>query len=249
MNDASLPIPMHTREVLVTGASRGIGRAVAERLLESGARVIGIGRDFSAWSAVPEGFKTLALDLADLNALPGRLKQLCTEHPDIDGIISNAGSGRFGALEQSSPAQIRAQIDLNLTQHLLLARALLPLLKRRRFGDFVFMGSESALAGGRNGAVYSACKFALRGAAQALRLECAASGVRIAIVNPGMVQSEFFEGQGFRPGEAPENHIRPADVAEAVLLVLSSPPGTVVDEINLSPLKRVVQFRGDTRGN
>ena len=72
--------------------------------------------------------------------------------------------------------------------------------------------------------------------------ESAASGVRVSVVNPGMVQSGFFDGQDFRPGEAPENHIRPGDVAEAVLLTLSAPPGTVVDEINLSPLKRVVRF-------
>jgi len=245
MSDAARPIPLEQRKLLVTGASRGIGRAIAERLLNSEAQVIGIGRDFSAWPALPEGFQTLTLDLADLNALPDRLKQLCAEHPDIDGVISNAGSGRFGALEQSSPAQIRAQVDLNLTQHLLLARALLPLLKRKKFGDLVFMGSEAALAGGRNGAVYSACKFALRGAAQALRQECAAAGVRVAIVNPGMVQSGFFDELDFRPGEAPENHIRPADVAEAVVLALNAPPGTVVDEINLSPLKRVVRFGGN----
>ena len=246
MNTAAHPIPMHRRKLLVTGASRGIGRAIAERLLDAGARVIGIGRDFSRWSARPEGFQALPLDLADLDALPGKLKALCSEHPDIDGVVCNAGSGHFGALEQFSPGQIRAMVDLNLTQHLLLARAFVPMLKKRRFGDLIFMGSEAALAGGRNGTVYSACKFALRGTAQALRLECAASGVRVAIVNPGMVESEFFTGQAFRPGELPENHIRPADVAEAVLLALSAPPGTVMDEINLSPLKRVIRFEGSS---
>ncbi len=244
MSDASDPIPMHRRKLLVTGASRGIGRAIAERLLDAGARVVGIGRDFSGWPARSEGLQVLPLDLADLDALPGKLKALCAEHPDIDGAICNAGNGRFGALEQFSPGQIRAMVDLNLTQHLLLVRALVPMLKKRRFGDLIFMGSEAALAGGRNGVVYCACKFALRGAAQALRLECAASGVRVAIVNPGMVASEFFDGQGFRPGELPENHVRPTDVAEAVLLALSAPPGTVMDEINLSPLKRVVRFEG-----
>ncbi len=244
MNTAAHPIPMHRRKLLVTGASRGIGRAIAERLLDAGARVIGIGRDFSRWSARPEGFQALPLDLADLDALPGKLKALCSEHPDIDGVVCNAGGGRFGTLEQFSPGQIRAMVDLNLTQHLLLARAFVPMLKKRRFGDLIFMGSEAALAGGRNGTVYSACKFALRGAAQSLRLECAAAGIRVSLINPGMVDTGFFDGLEFGPGELAENHIRPGDVAAAVLHLLSAPPGTVTDEINLSPLKQVIRFHG-----
>ncbi len=235
-------IPLAERQILITGASRGIGAAIARGLLEQGTRVIGIGRDFSAWKEIPDRFTTVPLDLSDLDALPAGLKSLLADHPDIDGLICNAGSGRFGALEQFSPTQIRDMIDLNLTQHLLTARAVLPPFKRRGFGDLLFMGSEAALAGGRNGAVYSACKFALRGLAQSLRQDCAAGGVRVSLVNPGMVDTGFFERLGFRPGELPENHIRADDVAAAVLSILSAPPGTVIDEINLSPLKKVIRF-------
>ncbi len=235
-------IPLAERQILITGASHGIGAAIARRLLQEGAKVIGIGRDFSAWEEIPNRFTMVSLDLSDLNALPGRLKQLLADHPDTDGLICNAGSGRFGALEQFSPGQIQSMIDLNLTQHVLMARAVLPLLKRRGFGDLLFMGSEAALVGGRNGAVYSACKFALRGLAQSLRQDCAAGGVRVSLVNPGMVDTGFFEQLDFRPGELPENHIRADDVAAAVLGILSAPPGTVIDEINLSPLKKVIKF-------
>lgn len=242
MFDAATAVPLNRRSFLITGASRGLGAAIARRLLAEGARVIGIGRDFSAWTELPDGLEVLEWDLADLDRLPDRLKSLCATHADIDGVICNAGAGRFGALEQFSPAQIRQGIDLNLTQHVLVARALLPVLKRRDFADLLFMGSESALRGGRNGALYSACKFALRGLAQSLRLDCAASGVRIGIVNPGMVATDFFEHQNFRPGDAPDTHIRPDDVAAAVVTVLSAPPGTVIDEIDLSPLKKLIRF-------
>ncbi len=231
------------RTILVTGASRGIGRAISERLLAAGSKVIGLGRDFSDWHDRTEAFTAIELDLSNLDALPERLATLCREHADLDGVICNAGTGRFGHLEQFSPTQIRTLLDLNLTQHILVARACLPLLKRHRFGDLLFIGSEAALAGGAKGAVYSACKFGLRGLAQSLRLECAASGVRVGIINPGMVMTEFFDDLGFAPGEAPANHIRPEDVAELAIAMLAAPAGTVVDEINLSPLKKVVRFQ------
>lgn len=244
MNNFAKPIPWNERKILITGASHGIGAAIARGLLAAGATVVGIGRDFSDWPNTCEHFQAERIDLANLDRLPERLKTLAAAHPDLDGVICNAGSGRFGALEQFSATQVRALVDLNLTQHLLVARAFVPLLKRRGFGDLIFMGSEAALAGGRNGTLYSACKFALRGAAQSLRPECAAAGVRVSLINPGMVATGFFEGLDFCPGERPENYIRTSDVAAAVLHLLSAPPGTVTDEINLSPLKHVIRFRG-----
>jgi NADP-dependent 3-hydroxy acid dehydrogenase YdfG len=230
------------RKFLVTGASRGIGRAIAMRLLHADARVLGVGRDFASWQTLPSGFLPVTLDLAALDQLPQQLQTLTKEHADLNGVIANAGIGRFGHLEQFSPAQIRALVDMNLTQHLLVARAFLPLLKRQVRGDLIFMGSEAALTGGAKGAVYAACKFGLRGLTQSLRQECAASRVRVGIINPGMVDTDFFDDLGFRPGADPQNHIRPEDVAELVYAMLSTRPGTVVDEINLSPLKKVIKF-------
>ena len=104
------------------------------------------------------------------------------------------------------------------------------------------MGSEAALAGGKRGAIYSAAKFGLRGLAQSIRQECAASGVRVSIINPGMVNTAFFDEQDFRPGEETDNYILPEDVARAALTILQARTGTVFDEINLSPQKKVVRF-------
>jgi short-subunit dehydrogenase len=104
------------------------------------------------------------------------------------------------------------------------------------------MGSEAALTGGVRGAVYSACKTALRGLARSLRQECAGSGLRVGIVNPGMVRTGFFDGLDFHPGEARENAIEPEAVADMIIAMLKAPPGTVVDEVNLSPLKKVIRF-------
>lgn len=228
--------------IVVTGASSGIGRATAALLLEKGHTVIGIGRDFSKHPIANSNFTELTIDLSDLQRLPASLDTLNNQHPHIDAVVCCAGSGRFGSLEEFSYEQIRQLLDLNLTSQLYLARALLPGMKQRGSGNIIFMGSEAGLQGGKRGAVYSVAKFGLRGLAQSLRQECAASGVRVSIINPGMVKTEFFNDLEFQPGADPDNYILPEDVAVAVLAILESRYGTVIDEINLSPQKKVVRF-------
>ena len=230
------------RTLLVTGASKGIGRAIADKALAEGCRVIGISREWPSNAGSGTAFTGISLDLSLTDDLPGKLKSLHLQHPEIDGIVCNAGIGRFGSLEEFSPAQIRELIDLNLTASILLAREVLPAFKKRNAGNLIFMGSEAAVSGGKKGAVYSATKFAVRGLAQSLREECAGSGVRVGIVNPGMVDTGFFDGMNFRPGKAPGDHLTPEDVADAVWLMLSARTGAVIDEINLSPQKKVIQF-------
>jgi NADP-dependent 3-hydroxy acid dehydrogenase YdfG len=229
--------------LLVTGASSGIGGAIVTLLLASGYRVLGVARDFSKFPCNEERFTPIDLDLSDLDALPERLEHISRSYPDIDGVICCAGSGRFGSLEEFSYAQIRALLELNLTSQVYLVRALLPGMKQRGSGDIIFMGSEAALSGGKRGAVYSAAKFGLRGLAQSLRQECAASGIRVSIINPGMVRTAFFDTLPFRPGDEEDNYILPEDVARAALGILEARDGTVFDEINLSPRKKVVHFR------
>jgi short-subunit dehydrogenase len=232
-----------SKTFLITGASSGIGRACTILLLERGYAVVGVARDFDKFPCDDPQFTALAVDLSDLDALPAQLDNLLAAHPVIDGAICCAGRGRFGSLEEFSYAQIRDLLELNLTSQVYLARALLPAMKQRGAGDIIFIGSEAALSGGKRGAVYSAAKFGLRGLAQSLRQECAASGVRVSIINPGMVSTAFFDRLDFRPGDDPGNYVLPEDVAQAALLVLEARGGTVFDEINLSPGKKVVHFQ------
>ncbi|MEW8517761.1 MAG: SDR family oxidoreductase [Candidatus Thiodiazotropha sp.] len=230
------------RKLLVTGASGGIGGAITRRLLNRDHRVVALSRDFSHWPD-QTGLHKHSLDLADLDALPPLLAEITADHPDLDGAVLNAGSGRFGNLEEFSYQQISELVAINLTQHLYLARALVPLFKRKARSDLITIGSEAALTGGRKGAVYSACKFALRGFSQSIRAECSGSGVRVSLINPGMVDTDFYENLNFKPGDKPENALRAEDIANTVMLVLEAHPGTVFDEIDLNPLKRVIAFK------
>ncbi len=231
----------NNRTILVTGASRGIGKAISDRLLRESHHVIGISR--TADASAHDNYTSLAIDLSQLDGLPKQINGLCKNHPEIDAIICNAGYGRFGSLEEFSPPQIQQMIDLNLTSQILLIREFLPHLKTKGRGDIILMGSEAALSGGKKGVVYCATKFALRGVVQALRQECANSGVRVGIINPGMVDTDFFSQTWFHPGTEPDMHLMAEDVAEAALLMLSARPGAAIDEINLSPQKRVIEFK------
>ena len=229
------------RKMLLTGASGGIGRSIATLLLSSDWRIVGVGRDPARPEFSQKEFSQATIDLSDLEHLPEQLRFLASEHEDIDSVVCAAGVGRFGSLEEFSYQQIRELIDINLTSQLYVVRAFLPLLKRRGRGDVVLIGSEAALAGGARGAVYSATKFALRGFCQSLRQESAAAGIRVTLINPGMVRTDFFDQLDFEPGEDLAHAIVPEDIAVAVKMVLSARAETVFDEINLSPLKKVVR--------
>jgi len=233
------------RTVLVTGASSGIGRAIARKLLQQGHQVIGVARQIGKFTRPMDGFHPLSLDLSDLTALPERLRELAKRFPDLDTVIFSAGKGRFGSLEEFSYRQIEELLTVNFTSQVFLTRALLPFLKRKQHSDLIFIGSEAALKGSRKGAVYCAGKFALRGFTQALREECSKSNVRVCLINPGMVKTEFFAELNFAPGDDAGNYLLPEDVADAVAYVLAARQHIVVDEINLNPLNKVVKFKKD----
>ena len=231
------------RTVLVTGASSGIGRAVAQNLLQQGHTVIGVSRDCRKFVRQMDNFSFVQLDLSQLNELPQKIRQLQQMFPEIDAVVFSAGMGRFGSVEEFSYSQIEALMTINFTSQVFLTKALLPALKRKASSDLIFIGSEAALKGSRKAAVYCAGKFALRGFTQALREECGNSNVRVCLINPGMVKTAFFENLTFEPGDHESNAILPEDVAEAVAYVLNSKAQIVIDEINMSPLNKVVKFK------
>lgn len=232
---------MSGRHAIVTGASSGIGLAVSERLASEGWAVIGVARRFSGEAVAPFS-RTVSADLARTAELEALARTLADEERDIDALISCAGTGRFAPIESLSVDDLRHVVALNLLAPMILARAYVPVFKTRRRGDFVFIGSEAARVAGPRGTAYCASKFGLRGFAQSLRIECATRGVRVALINPGMTDTAFYDGEGFSPGREAHQHLRAADCAAAVSMVLSAPAGTVFDEINLTPLTRVIDF-------
>ncbi len=232
---------MQQRKILITGASRGIGKAVCDSLLGAGHTVIGIARSFKDTKIRDQKFTPLSLDLSDTESVETAIQSLLREHSDISGLVNNAGTGLFGSLEEFSLRQIEQSLQINLISSILLTRLMINTLKKQMRSDIVFIGSESGLTGGRYGSVYSAAKFGLRGFAQSLRHECANNNSHIGIINPGMVRSNFFDHLAFEPGESKENALLAEDVSAAVMTLFQAPDHAMIEEINLNPLKRVVR--------
>lgn len=229
------------RTFLISGASSGIGRAIAKRLLAQGHQVIGISRDCSQFKVNKENFYPVQLDLTQLKELPHKVIGILQTFPALDGVIFSAGVGRFGSLEEFSYEQIQTLMTTNFTSHVYLTRAVLPYFKRKARSDLIYIGSEAALKGSRKGTIYCASKFALRGFTQALREECSKDGVRVCLINPGMVKTPFFDDLAFKPGGNSANYLIAEDIAEAVSYVVNARPQTIIDEINLNPATKVVQ--------
>lgn len=231
------------RTVLVTGASSGIGRAIACRLLTQGQRVIGTSRDCSCFRQDHPEFSSIELDLSRPDDIPLIAKRLQHDYPELSCVIFAAGYGQFGSLEQFSYAQIEKLMLVNFTAQAFLTRALLPKLKQLPWANLVYIGSEAALKGSRNGSIYCASKFALRGFTQALRDECGKTGVRVSLINPGMVDTAFFDNLSFVPGKQAMQVLQADDVADAVSYILAASQYCTIDEVNISPPNKVIEFK------
>lgn len=239
-------MPFVKRTVLVTGASSGIGRATARQLLELGHDVIGLSRDVKRFSSNHPNFTAMELDLAKLDDIQPLVKRLQQAFPQLDAVVFAAGYGQFGGLEQFSATQIERLMTVNFTAQACLTRLLLPRLKQQTHANLIYIGSEAALSGSRNGSIYCASKFALRGFTQALRDECGKSSVRVSLINPGMVDTAFFETLHFNPGRQPEQALQAEHVADVMTYILNADPYCALDEINLSPLNKVIEFKKQT---
>ncbi len=230
-------------QVLVSGSSSGIGLAMTNKLIDSGYSVVGLDQTEPGCAMPSERFTFVPVQLGDSHAMLETLPAvLAAIQGPIRGLINNAGIGKMGFLEQLSVADLQLVMQVNFMSHALLTKMLLARLKQQgTLVDIVFTGSEAALSGARQGSIYCASKFALRGFAQALRQECAKSSVRVTLINPGAVRTPFFDALDFEPGPLPTNAIEPGDIAQALLTVLEMRPGTVIEELNLSPMTHVWQ--------
>ena len=209
-----------TKIFLVTGASSGIGLAIAQQLLDDGHKVVGLSRRGSPL-AHSDFYTDCKIDLENPHKLEQALRTQL-EGLAFNGLVHSAGYGHFGSIEQFSVAQIDRAIRVNLTSAIVLCRFLVPALRKKKMGKLIFIGSESALTAGKKGTLYSAAKFGLRGFCQALRQDCASDGIQVSLINPGMVRTEFFDQQTFAPAKGETNAINASQVAKLVKQVIDS---------------------------
>ena len=235
------------KTAVVTGSSSGIGRAISQDLLSHGYKVIGLARDHKKFDPKNKRYFPYEIDLTDFDRTVSLLKRILVNHEEINILVSNAGFGKFQSLENFSIKQIQSFLDLNLLSHILVCQFLVKHFKKKMGGDIIIMGSEAGVLGKKKSTLYSAAKSGLRGFSQALRDEASSSNIRVFLINPGMVRSPFFDNLNFYPGRNFENAIEPSDVAAAVMDILATRRGTIIDEINLSPAKKTIIFNKKTQ--
>lgn len=221
---------------LVTGASRGIGLAVADELRAAGAHVVRLAR--SLHDASGDRLTDLQCDLtipAEVDRAVGRLtKDLGV--PDI--VVNNAGIFMIKSLMETTPADFTATLATNLTGPYLVARALVPRMVERGSGHLVTIGSISDYIGFPGSTAYAASKFGLRGMHEVIRAETSKSGIRTTLVSPGPVDTDIWDD--VKPDEKPgftkrKDMMRAEDVAEAVLFAVTRPARVAITEIRLLP--------------
>jgi short-subunit dehydrogenase len=199
---------------LVTGASRGIGRATALELARRGARIKATGRDAAALDDVARrtGGEWLAADLER----PEEVDRLAEWADPVDLLVNNAGFGVTVPFQSLDPAAADALIRVNLLAPIRLARLLLPGMIERGTGHIVNVASVAGHVGVAGEAVYSATKAGLIALSESLRYEVRSLGIGVTVVSPGVVRTAFFDRAGHPYDRAFPRLIRPERAARAI---------------------------------
>jgi 3-oxoacyl-[acyl-carrier protein] reductase len=225
---------------VVTGGTRGIGRAVAERLLAEGARVAVCGRARDAVDrAVQEmrgktGGQAMgaATDVSRLDDVGKFFREVDAQLGNVDILINNAGIGVFNSVAQLTPQDWHRVVDLNLNGAFYCSREALHRFRNAEGGGYIInissLAGKNAFAGG---AAYNASKAALNAFSEAMMLDHRHDGVRVTYIMPGSVDTEF----GQRGGT--DWKIAPEDVAEVVVGLLRMPVRTTVSRVEMRPSK------------
>ncbi len=228
---------LSNKTVVLTGASRGIGRSTAVTLARAGARLALISRDQGALEKLSSevtqaGGQALVApaDLGEVAAIPELAEALLRELGPIDALINNAGTFLEKDFIKTTDRELRHVLDVNLLAPFALTRALLPALRQSR-GQVINVASTSALQGYPQQSGYCASKAALLGMMRALALEEKPHGVRIHTLCPGGVDTAFIEGTQLGQRLAGQVMISPDNIAETIVFLLCQPGNVDLAEL------------------
>lgn len=222
---------------IVSGASRGIGRAIALLLALQGAKVVAVARSEDELAELTHKTQGLSLvaDVADETDAAHVVAETLRHYGRLDILVCNAGVGSFNELEHFSAAEWDRIFDTNVKGTFLLCQAVVPYFKAQKKGHIVGIASDVSKRTFVHGTVYGASKYAQDALLGSLRKEVRPYGVKVSTIYPGKVDTYFNDAT---PGHADveKTHLRPADVAQAVRYVLEAPAHVVIDELMLHPL-------------
>jgi short-subunit dehydrogenase len=217
-------------KVLLTGATGGLGQAIARSLSAKGAQLILTGRRVDVLKPLASelGARALAVDLSE----PAEVDRLLSEAGELDILVANAALPGSGMLDSFTLEQIDRALDVNLRAPIALARALAPAMVKRGRGHLLFMSSLSGKTATAGSSIYNATKFGLRGFAMAMRAELHDTGVGVSAVFPGFIRDAgMFAEAGVKLPTGVGTR-SPEDVAKAVVVAIERNRG----EVDVAPI-------------
>lgn len=237
---ANVP-PLVNKTALVTGASRGIGRAIALRLGRMGASVAICSRkhadlEHTAANFQKEGIRALPIvaDVTRAEDVERLVERTSAEFGEIEILVNNAGIGLFGSFYERGESDWDAVLDTNLKAAFLTSRAVAPRMIRSGSGHIINISSLASKSAFSGGALYCASKWGLMGLTACMAEDLRAHGVRVSVICPGSVNTEFSP----HSGRTPANLLQPEDVAHAVAALATQSSQSFISEIDLRPLKK-----------
>jgi 3-oxoacyl-[acyl-carrier protein] reductase len=226
---------------LVTGASRGIGRAIALRLANLGASVAICGRDAKALASAELELKksgslvySQTADVTRASDVTSLVSKTENALGPITILVNNAGIGLFGPAHERTEAEWDRVLDTNLKAVFLVSREVAPSMVRRRKGDIINISSLAGRNAFAGGGIYCASKWGLQGLSACMAEDLRDFGIRVSVVCPGSVATEF-SGRGHKD---PSKALSPEDVAHAVAMIVTQAPQSFVSEVQLRPLHK-----------
>jgi NAD(P)-dependent dehydrogenase (short-subunit alcohol dehydrogenase family) len=238
---ASASQPLAGQNALVTGASRGIGLAIAQRLGRLGAAVALCARHGEALETARarlagEGITAVAIpaDVTRADQVESLVATTRRELGEIDILVNNAGVGWFGPLHEATEEDWDRVLDTNLKAPFLVVRAAAPGMIARRRGHVIQIASLAGKNAFAGGGVYCASKWGLLGMTYCMAEDLRAYGIRASVVCPGSVLTEFSP----HTGKDPKKMLQPGDVAHAVEMIVLQQPQSFISEVLLRPTEK-----------
>lgn len=225
---------------VITGASRGIGAAVASELARRGYRLALLARGqkrleetAQKLEGAPE-IRVFPCDLQDSSQVERTFKDIFDWAGQVDVLVNNAGVGVFAPLVEISDSQWDSVLDTNLRGVFYCARAVIPRMKKQQSGYIINISSLAGKNAFPGGTAYCASKWGLQGLTYCLAEELRQDNIRVSVICPGSVHTEFSP----HTGKDPERMLQPADVARTVGWLLEQEPQSFVSEISLRPTQK-----------
>lgn len=226
---------------LVTGASKGIGEAIALKLAHENYDVIIYGRNLKRLESLKEkltnlGSNTLSFigDVADKEFVNNSVKEILSKYNKIDVLINNAGIAHFESFVNSTLEQFKAQIDTNLIGVYNFCKSVINSMIEKRNGTIINISSLAGKVGFSHGTMYSATKHAVMGFSRSLMQEVRKYDVKVVAVCPGSVATDMIMDSPIHPEEKQEL-LQPQDIADIVYSILKLPTRALISEIEIRP--------------